>query len=340
MADEDVRLGIVGLGNWGKFVVRAFGKTAGCRLSRICDADEKLLAQESRQFPNAAATSNYRDILNDEAIDAVAIATPSPAHYEMARWALLSGKHVCVQPPLTLISEHAEELVDLAAANGRKLMVGNLLRHHPAVPMMKREFESGSVGDFQSLYCQHFESGVERPRENALCSLAPDDISVILHLVGQEPDRIVATGRDVLQRGVEDVVFASLTFPDGKMAHIHVSRLDSHDKRSMVLVGSEKTLVFDGLEPSATIRVFNTRESVSPDAGAMPSNPVHHGDIPIPKGDLREPLSIEAEHFIQCIQNDQTPRSDGNDGLRVVRILEAVDLQLRGAIPMTMRKAA
>ena len=341
MMAECVNLGMVGLGGWGKFVARNFSQTRNCRLSYICDTNARTLTQQSRTYPSIPATDSYQTILSDETVDAVALVTPAQTHYEMARQALLANKHVYLEKPMTLIGEHAQELIELAEKHQRKLMVGHLLEYHPAVAVMKQEVENGSLGKIYYMYCQRLNLGVVRRHENAFWSLAPHDLSVILYLFGQEPDHIEANGQDFLQKGIEDLVFASLHFPDGRMANIHVSWLDPHKKRSMVLVGSEKMLVFDDMQPTEKIRIFDKGAYTDINGGGgSDSIHVRHGDILIPRLPSREPLAIETEHFIDSILNDTTPRSDGYDGLRVVRILEEVDRQLRRTQPIRMSKAA
>ena len=179
---------------------------------------------------------------------------------------------------------------------------------------MRRELAAGSLGETFYMYCQRLNLGVVRQQENAFWSLAPHDISVILYLFGAEPTGIEARGQDFLQPGVEDVVFANLHFADGRMAHVHVSWLDPHKKRSMVLVGSEKMLVFDDMEPTEKIRVFDKRACPEISTGALAPVHVRHGDILMPHIPMREPLAIETEHFIRAILDDTTPRSDGRDG--------------------------
>jgi predicted dehydrogenase len=337
---DTVNLGMVGLGGWGKFVARNFSQTANCRMKYICDASPGTLASQARNYPESKPVSDYGAILRDDAIDAVALVTPAPMHYDMARQALLAGKHVYVEKPMTLLTEHAEELIELADERDLKLMVGHLLEYHPAVDLMKREVESGALGEVYYMYCQRLNLGVVRPHENAFWSLAPHDISVILYLFGAEPEYISASGQDFLQRGIEDVVFANLHFADGRMANIHVSWLDPFKMRSMVLVGADKMLVFDDMQQTEKVRLFDKGAVMDISGGGTAPIGVRHGDILIPRISAREPLAIETEHFINSIREDFTPRSDGRDGLRVVRILEEVDRQLRHRRPIAMPKAA
>jgi predicted dehydrogenase len=271
----------------------------------------------------------------------VALVTPAPTHHALARHALLAGKHVFVEKPMTLRADHAEELIELADHVGRKLMVGHLLEYHPAIELMKHELEAGSLGQSYYMYCQRLNLGVVRRDENAFWSLAPHDVSVVLYLFEQEPVSIEACGQDFLQAGIEDVVFASLRFADGRMAHIHVSWLDPCKTRSMVLVGSEKMLLFDDMQPTEKIRIFD-KNAYPEFAGAGVPSAIHvrHGDILIPRLPGQEPLVREAAHFVDAILNDTQPRSDGRDGLRVVRVLEEVERQLRAAAPLVLRRAA
>ncbi len=330
MAQEPVRLGVVGLGGWGQNVLRSFSRTPGCDLTMICDADANRLAQHAKQHPGARSTSNYQELLDNESLDAIALATPAPMHFAMARDALLAGKHVYVEKPMTLRADHAEELVRLAEAYDRKLMVGHLLMYHPAVQYLKKEIESGNLGEIYYIYCQRLNLGVVRSDENAFWSLAPHDISIIHYLFGAEQDHIDASGQSYLQPGVEDVVFANLRFNDGRIANIHVSWLDPLKTRQIVVVGSKKMVVFDDMQVSEKIRVYDkgaAREMAVADA--MGAVKVRHGDIVIPHIASKEPLLEETSHFISSIQNDTQPLSDGQNGLQVVKVLEAVEQSLK-----------
>ncbi len=330
MSNCCVELGVVGLGHWGKNVVRSFSRAAHCNLAYICDSDPRQLEHQRRLYPEAAATGDYETILRDPGVDAVALITPAPAHYEMVRSALLAGKHVYVEKPITLTVEHAQELVETAARADRKLMVGHLLEYHPAVALMKDQVDRGALGDIYYLYCQRLNLGVVRQNENAFWSLAAHDVSVILYLFGEEPDGVRASGACFLQDGVKDVVFANLHFAGGRIAQVHVSWLDPHKERKMVLVGSKKMLVFDDMHPSEKIRIFDKGASPKPAAASeLQTISVRHGDIHVPHIDNRPPLDVETQHFIDGIRHQTPFRSDGRDGLRVVRVLEEVERQLQ-----------
>ena len=338
---DSVRLGVVGLGGWGKFVAQTFARTPQCRMTYICDASSETLEARRCQYPDARATLHYEELLADADVDAIALATPAPFHFAMARAALLADKHVYVEKPLTLRVDHAEELVNLAEQRDRKLMVGHLLEYHPAVTLMKQQVDGGHLGDIYYIYCQRVNLGVVRQHENAFWSLAPHDISVILYLFGQEPERVVVSGEDFLQRGIEDVVVASLHFSDGRMANIHVSWLDPHKTRKIVVVGSKQMLVFDDMLASEKIRIYDKGALVkNGPVGAIASITVRHGDILIPSIPNHQPLALETAHFIDSIRNDTQPRSDGHDGLRVVRVLDEVERQLSLSRQKTLQKVA
>ena len=326
---DAVRLAVVGLGHWGKNVLRSFAATSGCDVRAICDDNPQLLARYAAQYPAAKATDRFESLLDDSAIDAVAIVTPAPLHHEMAVRALSAGKHVFVEKPAALLVDHAQEMAELAERMDRKLMVGHLLEYHPAVAAMKEQIDGRYLGDVHYMYSQRLNLGIVRQSENAFWSLAPHDISVILYLFGSEPNEVSASGASFLQNGIEDVVFANLHFPDGRIAQIHVSWLDPHKERKMVVVGSEKMLVFDDMHPSEKIRIFDKGANVGSDADSpLHSITVRHGDIHVPHIDGRPPLDIETAHFVDCVLNDRRPRSDGRDGLRVVRVLEQVERSL------------
>jgi predicted dehydrogenase len=325
MERERVRLGAVGLGGWGKNLVRSFGAAKRCELAYLCDRHAPTLQTHHRRFPQAAPTDRFEDLLEDPALDAVALATPAPLHHAMAKAALEAGKHVYVEKPMTLTVPDAEDLVETAERTGRTLMVGHLLEYHPAIERIKGLIDAGALGDVYYMYSQRVNLGVVRKDENAFWSLAPHDVSVALYLFGQEPDEIVASGQCYLQPGIEDVVFAQLHFPDGRMAQIHVSWLDPHKERKMIVVGSKQMAVFDDMAPTEKVRIFDKGATVQMDAvGMTQAIQVRHGDIHIPHIPAHEPLNLETQHFIDCLLNGETPRSDSQDGLRVVRVLDRV----------------
>jgi len=333
-----ISIACVGAGYWGKNLVRVFNDLPLTQLKAVCDASPDILARIGQQYPETKTTTNFIELLEDNDIEAVVLAVPATRHYEMARAALEKGKHVYVEKPLTLKADQAQDLCTLASERGLVLMVGHLLLYHPAVQMLKHLVQSGQLGDIYYLYSQRVNLGIVRRDENALWSLAPHDISVILYLLDQEPDAVSARGECYLQPGVEDVVFANLHFADGKMAQLQLSWLDPHKVRKLTVVGSNKMAVFDDVESAEKVRIYDKAAESANYASYGDSITLRFGDITIPHIDMAEPLKLECQHFIDCITTGKTPRSDGADGLRVVRVLEAAQRSLErdGApVPLT-----
>ena len=324
-----IEIACVGAGYWGKNLVRVFRDLPDVHLRQVCDADPAIRSAIQRQFPEVATGSDYDLLLQDEALDAVVLAVPAALHYALACQALERGKHVYVEKPMTLNAADAQRLVELAAARDRVLMVGHLLEYHPAVQMLRRLVQSGELGDIYYVYSQRVNLGIVRRDENALWSLAPHDISVILHLLGQEPDAVSARGECYLQPDIEDVVFANLHFADGKMAQLQLSWLDPHRIRRLTVVGSRKMAVFDDVESAEKVRIYD-KSAERPEYDSYgESITLRFGDVVIPRLEMAEPLKLECQHFADCVRSGQTPLSDGHDGLRVVRVLEAAQESLR-----------
>ena len=265
------------------------------------------------------------------------VAVGAPYHHKIAKAVIQAGKHTYVEKPLTLSVKDSHELVELAKKHNVKLMVGHLLEYHPAVNYMKGMIESGKVGQPLYLYFQRVNLGIIRKQENAWWSLAPHDVSVACYLFNAQPVTVCAWGQAYLQKSVEDVVFANLKFADGKMASIHVSWLDPHKIRKVTLVGSQKMVVFDDMEASEKIRIHDKGAELKSVESYAEAITLRTGDILIPKIPSDEPLKAECQHFIDSIENDAAPRSDGNDGLRVVKVLEAGSESLRkGGAPVNI----
>ncbi|MFO0973663.1 MAG: Gfo/Idh/MocA family oxidoreductase [Phycisphaerae bacterium] len=328
---RDVSLCMVGLGSWGRNVLHAFARTPRCRLAYLCDVDAATLAREAAPFPAARAVRDLEAALADAAVDAVAIAADAPQHAPLARAALQAGKHVFVEKPIALAVADARELIDLARRANRRLMVGHLLEYHPAVEAIERMLSGGELGRIYYAYSQRINLGVVRRQENAWWSLAPHDIAMICRLFDAEPVAVSAQGQCFLQPGVEDVVFTSLQFGDGRLAHIHVSWLDPHKVRKLTLVGARRMVVFDDMSANEKLWVYDKGAERGEAPTAFPDVvTLRVGDIAIPRLAGDEPLRVECRHFIDAILDGRAIRSDGESGLRVVRILEAGQRSLRG----------
>jgi predicted dehydrogenase len=322
-----ISLGVVGMNYWGPNLARNFARLDGCRMTWICDRDEAVLDRHRSAYPDSRLTARYEDLLQDDGLDAVVIATPVPTHAPLARRALEAGLDAFVEKPLALTGREARELADLAEERGRVLMVDHLLIYHPAVQAVKEMVESGRLGRVFYLYGNRQNLGIVRPDENALWSLGPHDISVMLHLVGERPSEVSASGESYLQPGVEDVVFGRIRFPSGILGHLHLSWLDPHKMRKMTVIGSERMVVFDDMETERKVTVY--------DKGPIPRTEtygeyiqVRSGDIHIPKVPATEPLRIVCERFAQAVRDRGPTPSDGRAGAAVVEVLEAMTASL------------
>jgi predicted dehydrogenase len=330
-------LGIVGLGYWGPNLMRSLNRIGRVRLKYACDLDEGKRARFAAQYSDTQFTGDFEELLADEYLDAVVVATPVPVHAALAREVLKAGKDVFVEKPLALSPEDAEDLVKLAADKDRILMVGHLLEYHPAVIRLKEIVNSGELGEIFYVYTHRINLGVIRPDENALWSLAPHDLSVSMYILEQEPVEVQATGHSYLKGGVEDVVFGTLRFGDGKIAHLHVSWLDPHKERKITVVGSEKMVVFDDMSRDEKIKLYD-KGVEKPDFESYGEYiGLRFGDILIPHVPNDEPLKLECEHFVECLLERKRPRSDGHNGLRVVRTLDALQRSLEaGGRPISL----
>jgi predicted dehydrogenase len=331
MSENLLNVAVVGAGYWGKNLVRNFATAKRCNLKYVCDLDKKVLAAQKKNFPFVETTSELGDVLSDTEIDAVVVATEVPTHFEIGRKSLEAGKHTYIEKPLTLKADDAKALVALAGERKQKLMVGHLLEYHPAVNFLKEMIDKGQLGQPYYMYTQRVNLGIVRQDENAWWSLAPHDISVICYLLGSEPVSVAAHGQCYLQKNIEDVVFATIKFADGKVANVHCSWLDPHKIRKMTVVGSEKMVTFDDMEATEKIRMYDKGAAVKHDITTSYAEVIslRFGDIVIPKVPGGEPLALECKHFIDCVLDGTPVRSDGIEGLRVVRVLEAGQKSLK-----------
>jgi predicted dehydrogenase len=335
---DRIGISVVGTGDWGANLVRNFANQPGARLVSVCDADPQRLARTAAQYPGVRAVDDVQDVARDPEVQAVVVSSSAVSHHPLARTLLEAGKDVYVEKPLTLEVAHAEELCRIARARNRVLMVGHLLIYHPGVQYLKKMVAERAIGDLLYIYCQRVNLGKVRKDENALWSFAPHDLSVILHLMDQEPVDVAARGAAFLQQGVEDVVFVDLRFPGGQTAHAHVSWLDPHKLRKFTVVGSQKMVVFDDMEASEKIRVYDKGvERAGQVVSYGESLTVRSGDILIPKISLQEPLKLECAHFVECVRERRRPLTDGVGGLRVVKVLDAAQRSLdAGGTPVAI----
>ncbi len=327
----DVSVAVAGLGYWGPNLARNLDALPGARLSWICDGSPDRLEAARAGFPKARAAASVEELLADPGLDAVVIATPVPTHAGLARRCLEAGKHVLVEKPLAQSTTEAEEAVAAAREHGRTLMVGHLLEYHPGVDRLKSMVDSGDLGRIHYIYGNRLNLGKLRSDENALWSLGAHDVSVVLRLVGEEPTECQAFGECYMQDGIEDVVFCYLRFPSGVAAHLHLSWLDPHKERRFTVVGSRRMATFDDMDLERKVTVYD--KGFDQKFRNYGEYIARSGDIWSPSVPNDEPLRLECRHFIDCIREGREPRSDGESGLRVVRVLEELQRSLeRGAV--------
>jgi predicted dehydrogenase len=327
-APRPIRLGVVGLGYWGPNLARNFLAIPDCEVRWLCDASREAREKIAPTVPDARLSDDIEELLRDRELDAIVLATPVPTHADLAMRVLEAGKHCFVEKPLATNVEDAQRAVAAAARSGKTLMVGHLLEYHPAVAQLQELVDGGELGELYYLYGNRVNLGQLRADENALWSLGAHDVSVVLHLIDEDPVECTAHGRSYVREGVEDVVFCYLRFPSGVVAHLHLSWLDPHKERRLTVVGSRRMATFDDMRPEGKLTVWDKGfDEDSLDGGEYVAR---SGDSFSPRIADVEPLRVECEHFVQCIATGAKPRSDGESGLRVVRVLEALQGSLSG----------
>ncbi|MGE4290674.1 MAG: Gfo/Idh/MocA family oxidoreductase [Desulfovibrio sp.] len=315
-------IAVIGSGYWGKNLVRNYHALGVLR--RVCDSDETLLRIFQEQYPGARICSSLSEVLADDAVRGVVISTPAPSHFTIARESLLAGKHVYVEKPLVLQEEQGRELIDLARNRGLCLMVGHLLHYHPAFQELKRLVRDGELGKISYIYSNRLNLGKIRREENILWSFAPHDISMILSLTGEMPDTVQAVGGAWLHSRIADVTTTHLSFPSGIKAHIFVSWLHPFKEQRLIVVGDRQMAVFDDTLPwSEKLQLYphciDWKDNVPTPCRAKP--------VLVELAEA-EPLRLECEHFLQCMAENRQPSTDGEEGLRVLQVLNRAQRSL------------
>ena len=321
-----VNVGLVGLGYWGPNLARNFDDLPDAELAWLCDTDDERRARYGARFPSARTTDRFADLLEDESVDAVVIATPVPSHADLARQALAAGKHVFVEKPVAVSAHDAEEVAAIAAERGLVLMPGHLLLYHPGVVKLREIIASGELGRLLCVYGNRQNLGKIRRDENVLWSLGAHDLSVILNLVGEEPEELWARGESFLNPGVEDIVFCYLRFPSGVVAHMHLSWLDPHKMRKITVVGDSKMAVFDDMDLDRKVTVYD--KGPQEPADTYGEWLTRTGDIWSPKLPNDEPLRLECQHFLALVRGERDAKAASENGLAVVRALEELQRSL------------
>ena len=332
--NEQVKIAVAGAGYWGKNLVRNFDSLGV--LGLICDNQKETLETFSEKYPHVPITDSFTSLLEDDSVTAVAIATPAETHYQVVKEALLADKHVFVEKPLALREAEGIQLHELAKDRKKVLMVGHLLQYHPVVVKLKQLVSTGELGKLQYIYSNRLNLGKIRREENILWSFAPHDISVILALADEMPDEVLSSGANYLHPKVADVTLSSLSFPSGIRAHIFVSWLHPYKEQRLVVVGDRKMAVFNDVEPEDKLLLYPHRIEWK-----------DHLPVPDKKEaervvvDKKEPLREECLHFVNCVRENIRPITDGEEALRVLRVLQACQESLeQGGKPVSIKKTA
>ena len=321
-----IRIGVVGTGYWGPNIIRNFHQMPACDMAMCCDLNEARLKHMGNLYPGVRVTTDYDEMVSDPSLDAVAVCTHVSGHYPLAKKALEAGKHVLIEKPMTGSVDEAEELVALARKNGRILMVDHTFEYTAGVNKMKEIIESGIIGDVLYVHCSRLNLGIFQRDINVVWDLAPHDLSVIIYATGLIPRTVRTIGMKLLHPKVEDAAFVALNCGHAS-AMIHVSWIDPLKIRKVSVVGTKQMLVYDDLDPLAKIHIYDKGVDNPPhyDTFGEFLCSYHYGDIHMPRLQDAEPLSVMCRHFLECIETGKTPRSDGESGLRMVKLLAASD---------------
>ena len=336
MTSKQITIAQIGCGYWGPNLLRNFSAQQGCWVKFVADTNNDRLTYVEANFPRTQTVRDIDSVLADPEIDAVIIATPAASHYELTKQALAAGKHVFVEKPLATSTALADELVTLAAAKKRTLMAGHTFLYNAAVRYAKKLLDEGELGQVYYIYSQRLNLGQVRSDVNAWWNLAPHDVSILLYLMKDElPVSVSAVGVSYIQPGIEDVVFATLTWANGVTGHIHVSWLDPGKVRKMTFVGSRKMVVYDDVGDDK-IMVFDKGVDRVPKIGERMDYDqfnyqlIHRtGDVWLPRISFQEPLKVEAAHFLECLRTGQTPLTGPKHARDVVAVLEATQTALQ-----------
>lgn len=329
---KKIHVGLIGYGYWGPNIARVLEEIPNAELVYCADLLECSLQQVKDKYPNITITQNYKTILNDKKIDAVFIVTPTKTHFQIAKDALLAQKHVFVEKPITSNTKQCKELIRLAKKNNLILAVGHVFLFNPAVNYIKKEIDKGNLGTIRYLHFQRRNLGPVRKDVNVLWDLAPHDISMLLHFIKQKPVSVLAIGQSFLQNNVEDVVSATIKFKNKIMANFTYSWIDPIKIRDITIVGDKKMLLFNDVNVGEKIKIFDRNARIIEETRDVSFGEyqiaLHSGDIYIPSIETKEPLKEELSSFLNCILQHKKPVNDGENGLEVIKIIEALQKSL------------
>jgi predicted dehydrogenase len=324
-----LKIGVVGAGAWGRNHVRTVAGLPDAELAAVCDTDAKTRERVTRQYPGAFVTGDVAALL--ERVDAVVVASPAATHATIALQCVAAGKPCLVEKPFALNVRAAEAVAKAALERRVPVLAGHLLVYHPAVERLRAMVQGGELGKLFYLYGLRLNLGQVRQDENALWSFGPHDVSVALYLLDEVPVRVAAHGKSYLQPRIEDVVFLTMDFASGVLAHVQLSWLDPHKVRKLTVVGAKKMVVFDDMEPREKLRIYDKGVDRPPEYRSFgESLAIREGDIFIPRIPNVEPLAAELAHFVEVARGKDAPapRASAEDGVKVVRVLEAASRSL------------
>lgn len=329
--NKRIKVGVVGCGYWGPNLVRNFRSLPDCNLKMVCDVSEARLSYLKKLYPGVHGTTDYHHLLNGADLDAMVIATAVHVHFPLAKASLLAGKHTFIEKPMAASSAECEELIEIARKKGLVLMVGHTFLYSPAVRKIKEIVDQGDIGEIRYLCARRLNLGLFQRDINVTWDLAPHDVSIALYIMGEQPVNVNCRGSAHITPGVEDVATMCLGFKKQQTAIIHSSWLDPRKIREMTIVGSNRMIVYDDLAPLEKIRIFDARVERPPhyDTFAEFHYAYHYGDVYTPYVKQEEPLKMECQHFLDCIQQGKAPMTDGQQGVELVRILEAASESLK-----------
>jgi predicted dehydrogenase len=327
---DPLKIGVIGAGYWGPNLVRNFNQLQDSRVDLVCDLDESRLKHIQSLYPHVQVSTNYQDATLSKDLDAVCVATPAHTHYKIAMEALEQGKHVFVEKPMTACQREAEEMVAKAAEMGLTLMVDHTFAYAPAVNHIKELIGNGELGKVYYVNMSRLNLGLIQRDINVIWDLAPHDISILCYVLGDYPIRASAHGNCNILEGIEDVAMVSLHFPGNVVAFLHLSWLDPCKQRRATFVGSRKMLVYDDVEQLEKIKIHDKGVEDPPhyDTFGEFQLSYRYGDISAPYVENQEPLTIECRHFLDCIKSGDEPITSGDEGLKIVRVIEACQRSL------------
>jgi predicted dehydrogenase len=324
---KTIRVGVIGAGYWGPNIVRNLHEAPGAEAVAVADLSTERLDAIRKRFPAVRVTTDYRELLTDESIDAICVVTPVGTHRKLAEESFAAGKHVFVEKPLARTVSDAEAILRARDQAGKTLMVGHTFVYNPAVEVVKGILDSDGLGNVHYLDSQRVNLGLHQFDTNVLWDLGPHDVSIALYWLDEEPEWVQCSGACFVQAGIEDVVFLMIGFPSGAIAHAHLSWLAPSKLRTTTVIGSQKMVIYDDNQAVEKVKIYD--QGVDKLDSDELRRSYRAGDIHSPRVPMTEALQVEMRHFVECVRDGKKPRSDGEAGLMVVRVLELAMRSLR-----------